>query len=53
MAVAQGGVVTDDLDRTTERIDPVRTALLGLCTTILAIAFLAFLIVDQASAALF
>jgi len=45
--------VAEDLDRNAERIDPIRTALLGLCTTILAIAFLAFLIVDQASAAAF
>lgn len=45
--------MTDDADRPIEKIDPLRTALLGLCTTILAIAFLAFLIVDQASAALF
>jgi len=30
----------------------MRTALLGIWTTILAVAFLAFLVADQASAAL-
>jgi hypothetical protein len=45
--------VSDDSDRLIEKIDPMRTALLGIWTTILAIAFLAFLVADQASAALF
>jgi hypothetical protein len=38
-------------DRPLEKIDPMRTALLGIWTTILAIAFMAFLVADQASAA--
>jgi len=42
--------VSDDNDRPIENVDPVRTALLGLWTAILAIAFLAFLVADQASA---
>jgi hypothetical protein len=40
-------------DRLIEKVDPIRTALLGVWTTILAVAFLAFLVADQASAALF
>ena len=45
----------DRIDRTadSERIDPVRTALLGLWTTLLAIAFFALVVVDNASAAAF
>jgi hypothetical protein len=45
----------DDSDRgiDLEPVDPVRTALLGLCTALLAIAFLSLLIVDQASAVTF
>lgn len=39
-------------DRLVEKIDPMRTALLGVWTTILAVAFLAFLVADQAVAAL-
>lgn len=39
-----------DEDRVIEKIDPMRTALLGIWTTILAVAFLAFLVADQASA---
>lgn len=42
--------MSDERDTIAERIDPLRTALLGLWTTILAIAFLAFLVADQASA---
>lgn len=42
--------MSDEGDSLTERIDPIRTALLGLWTTIVAIAFLAFLVADQASA---
>lgn len=34
-----------------ERIDPVRTALLGLWTIVLLVAFFGLLVVDQASAA--
>ena len=41
-----------DEDRLIEKIDPMRTALLGIWTTILAVAFLAFLVADQAVAAL-
>lgn len=41
-----------DEDRLVEKIDPMRTALLGIWTTILAVAFLAFLVADQAVAAL-
>lgn len=41
-----------DEDRVIEKIDPMRTALLGIWTTILAVAFLAFLVADQAAAAL-
>lgn len=41
-----------DEDRLLEKIDPMRTALLGIWTTILAVAFLAFLVADQAAAAL-
>lgn len=40
-----------DEERVLERFDPVRTALLGIWTTILAVTFLAFLVADQASAA--
>lgn len=40
----------DERDTGIERIDPIRTALLGLWTTLLAIVFLAFLVADQASA---
>jgi hypothetical protein len=45
----------DDLDETTERerIDPVRTLFLGLCTTMLAIAFLLLLIGDTVTATSF
>lgn len=39
-----------DEDRVIEKLDPMRTALLGIWTTILAVAFLAFLVADQASA---
>lgn len=41
-----------DEERLIEKIDPMRTALLGIWTTILAVAFLAFLVADQAAAAL-
>jgi hypothetical protein len=44
--------VSDEESGLLERIDPIRTALLGIWTTILAIAFLAFLVADQAVAAL-
>lgn len=40
-----------DEERLIEKIDPMRTALLGIWTTILAVAFLAFLVADQAAAA--
>ena len=45
----------DDLEETTEReqIDPVRTLFLGVCTTVLAIAFLLLLIGDTVSATTF
>lgn len=36
-----------------DRIDPTRTLLLGVCTTVLAIAFLLLLIGDQVSAVSF
>ena len=42
-----------DEDRLIEKVDPMRTALLGIWTTVLAVAFLAFLVADQASAAIF
>ena len=41
-----------DEERLLEEIHPVRTALLGIWTTILAVAFLAFLVADQAAASL-
>jgi hypothetical protein len=45
----------DDLEETTERerIDPMRTLFLGLCTTVLAIAFLLLLIGDTVTATTF
>ncbi len=44
----------DDLEDTErERIDPLRTLFLGLCTTMLAIAFLLLLIGDTVSATSF
>lgn len=43
----------NDQERLIEKIDPLRTALLGVWTTILAVAFMALLVADQASPALF
>lgn len=47
--------VSDEAERDTdgERVDPIRTALLALCTTILAIAFFGLLVADQAIAMTF
>lgn len=42
--------MSDDRETTVEKVDPLRTALLGVWTTLVAIAFLAFLVADQASA---
>ena len=44
--------MSDEESGLLEKIDPIRTALLGIWTTILAIAFLAFLVADQAAAGL-
>lgn len=43
--------MSDEGDSLLEKMDPIRTALLGVWTTLLALAFLAFLVADQASAA--
>jgi hypothetical protein len=45
----------DDLEDITERerIDPVRTLFLGICTTVLAIVFLLLLIGDTVTATTF
>lgn len=42
-----------EISTESERIDPVRTLFLGVCTTALAIAFLLLLIVDNAGATTF
>jgi hypothetical protein len=47
--------VNDEIERTdqTESIDPVRAAILGASTLLLAVLFMSLLVADQASAMAF